>query len=90
MASQAVSQASQRLLSLSEVCSVLSVSRSTVFRLAARGELPRVRIGGLTRYRSADIQALIERYAPSNVERPAGELASDTATLEDGERRSTA
>jgi len=78
------------LLTLGDVCAALAVSRSTARRMVKRGDLQPIRIGGLTRFRPADLEALIERYAPSNVERPAGELASDTATLEDGERRSTA
>jgi len=78
------------LLTLGDVCSALAVSRSTARRMVKRGDLQPIHIGGLTRFRPADLEALIERYSPSNVERPAGELASDTATLEDGERRSTA
>jgi len=78
------------LLTLGDVCAALAVSRSTARRMVKRGDLQPIRIGGLTRFRPADLEALIERYTPSNVERPAGELASDTATLEDGERRSTA
>ena len=78
------------LLTLGDVCAALAVSRSTARRMVKRGDLQPIRIGGLTRFRPADLEALIERYAPSNVERPAGELASDTATLDDDERRDPA
>ena len=63
------------LLTLGDVCAALAVSRSTARRMVKRGDLQPIRIGGLTRFRPADLEALIERYAPSKVERPAGELA---------------
>ena len=78
------------LLTLGDVCAALAVSRSTARRMVKRGDLQPIRIGGLTRFRPADLEALIERYSPSKVERPAGELASDTATLDDDERRDPA
>ena len=79
-----------QLLTLGDVCAALAVSRSTARRMVKRGDLQPIRIGGLTRFRPADLEALIERYATSKVERPAGELASDTATLDDDERRDPA
>jgi excisionase family DNA binding protein len=55
--------ASCRLLRERDVAALIQLDGRTVRRLAADGALPRVRIGGSTRYRLADVQALIERGA---------------------------
>jgi len=67
------------LLTLGDVCAALAVSRSTARRMVKRGDLQPIRIGGLTRFRPADLEALIERYSP-NDERPAHPPASATAS----------
>jgi excisionase family DNA binding protein len=51
----------ERLRSVREVCYLLGVSRMTVQRLIARGELPVVKLGDRSLFRPADIDALIER-----------------------------
>ena len=46
------------LLREREVAQLLGVSRSTVARMADRGVLERIKLGGTTRYRRSDIEAL--------------------------------
>jgi len=77
------------LFTIGDVATALAVSRSTVRRMVKRGDLQPIHIGGLTRFRPADLEALIERYSP-NDERPAHPPAPATATLDDGERRDSA
>ena len=48
-----------RLLSKSQVAEIYSVSQRTVDRLAARGKLPRVKIGGCVRFRQSDVHKLM-------------------------------
>lgn len=50
-------------MSVPEVAALLDVSRTTVWRLAERGDLPRIRIGHLVRFRVEDVEALIDRSA---------------------------
>lgn len=52
-----------RLLRDHEAAEILAVSRRHIHALAARGELPRVRLGRASRYRLADVLALIARGA---------------------------
>lgn len=54
---------SQPLLTPDEVASLLQISRKSVYRLAAQ-TLPAIRIGGLLRFRPADLVAYIERQRP--------------------------
>lgn len=49
------------LMTPSEVAQALAVSRSTITRLAGRGELPPVRIGHALRFHRADVDELIRR-----------------------------
>jgi excisionase family DNA binding protein len=51
----------ERLRNMREVCHLLGVSRMTVQRLVARGELPVVKLGDRSLFRPADIDALVER-----------------------------
>ena len=46
----------QKLLSKKEVAELFSVSVRSVERLAARGKLTKVKIGGCVRFRSSEIQ----------------------------------
>ena len=49
-----------RLLRLSEVATILSVSRTTAYRLAATGELPAVHFGAeMVRVRPEDLEEFI-------------------------------
>lgn len=52
-----------RLLRDIDAASALSCSRRFVHVLAARGDLPRVRLHGATRFRLSDVLRLIERGA---------------------------
>jgi len=54
---------SPRLLTVDEVAERLTISPATVYRLIAARELHKIRIGGSTRFREADVEALIERGA---------------------------
>jgi excisionase family DNA binding protein len=58
-----LSRTSDRLLTKLQVAALLEVSGRTVDRLASAGELQRIRIGGSTRFRVADVQALVDRSA---------------------------
>jgi excisionase family DNA binding protein len=52
------------LLSVRQVSELLGLSVSSVWRHVARGHLPQpVRIGGSTRWRRADIEALLGQEA---------------------------
>jgi len=53
----------ETLLTCDEVARILHVSRRTVAKLAAEGELPRVKIGRAARFRPRDLAALIGRGA---------------------------
>ena len=49
------------LLTTQDVCEQLSISRSSVGRLVALGDLPCYRLGKSLRYYQADIDAYLER-----------------------------
>ena len=49
------------LLTVRGVCDVLRVSKQTVYRLTARGELPSTRVGDRLRFAPADIREYVER-----------------------------
>jgi excisionase family DNA binding protein len=46
-----------QLLTVDDFCREFNVSRPTLYRLAARGEIPLVKIGRATRIRRADAEA---------------------------------
>lgn len=49
------------LLRVGEVAEILDVAVSTIWRWVSKGQLPApIQIGGSTRWRAADIQALLE------------------------------
>jgi excisionase family DNA binding protein len=52
-----------RLLTILEVARILHVSRSLMYWLIARGDLPTVRIGRAVRFRPEDVQAYIRQGA---------------------------
>ena len=57
------------LIPVRTVAEILGVHRATVYRMAARGDLPRpLRIAGLTRWKREDIEALIEDAAREDSE----------------------
>lgn len=49
------------LVSVRGVCEALNVSRQTVYRLVAEGELPVVKIRDRSLFRLRDVEALVER-----------------------------
>lgn len=52
--------AEKHLLTVREVSEILGLSRTTIWRLAASQKIPApLKIGGATRWRKADIDALI-------------------------------
>lgn len=54
----------RELLTVKDVAAKLNISVSTVWRLVRKGELPApIQIGGSTRWRRADLDALIAREA---------------------------
>ena len=57
-------QVQQQLLRVSDVAQILNLGVSSVWRLARNGQPPApIRVGGSTRWRRADIEALINRTA---------------------------
>jgi len=56
----AVTEQPARLLKVTEVASRLSMSRSAVYGLMTRGELPFVKIGKSRRLRPEDVARLID------------------------------
>lgn len=56
-----------RMINVREVASILSLSTRSVWRLVAKGELPKpARFGRSARWRLADIEACIETRANPN------------------------
>jgi excisionase family DNA binding protein len=53
----------ERLLNAEEVARILHVSRSTIYVLIQRGDLPAVHIGSLLRFLRRDIQHYIQEHA---------------------------
>ncbi|HSV08549.1 MAG TPA: helix-turn-helix domain-containing protein [Candidatus Binatus sp.] len=49
------------LMSVKDVCEALSVSRQTVYRLIADGQLPFLKICGRTLFRPGDVERFITR-----------------------------
>lgn len=77
MASLSPPDRSATLLTEREVAGVLRVSGRTVRRWACTGTLHAIEIGGVRRYRAADIAALIN---PENDARPPGKATSVTTS----------
>jgi excisionase family DNA binding protein len=56
-----------RLLKVPELCSILGLSRASVYRLIDAGELPVVRIAGVIRFRHRSILKWMEdRETPAS------------------------
>jgi hypothetical protein len=62
--------AQDRLIALHDVAAQLSCSPALVRRLGARGVLPRVKIGRLTRYRASDVARLVAEGVPGGRSQP--------------------
>ena len=54
-----------RLLAVGEVAELLGCSSALVRRMGARGVLPRVKLGRLTRHRASDVARLVAQGVPS-------------------------
>ncbi|WP_374309365.1 helix-turn-helix transcriptional regulator [Methylocella sp.] len=54
---------SLRLLSVKELCELLSISRSKVYVEMADGRLRCIKLGGSTRFRLADVEAYLNGLA---------------------------
>ena len=52
-----------RLLTISEVARILNVSRTLIYWLIGRGDLPTVRIRHALRFRSQDVAGYIQKRA---------------------------
>ena len=63
-------QGEAKLLRAREVAEQLAISEDLVWRLADRGVLPRIRLGGATRYRAEDVEALISPESGDPAGRP--------------------
>lgn len=56
---------SERLLDMKEVCRLLSRSPASIYRDITRGAFPRpVKLGGSSRWRLSDVNAIIEKGMP--------------------------
>lgn len=54
----------ERLLSLGEVCGILQISKRTAYNWRYLGLGPRaIKVGGVVRYRSADVEDWLEKNA---------------------------
>jgi excisionase family DNA binding protein len=56
----------KKLMSKKEVAEIFSVSIRSIERLAARGELKKVKIGGCVRFRLKEIEAILQGEGKSN------------------------
>jgi excisionase family DNA binding protein len=56
-----VTVAELQLLSTKDVQTILRCSRTHVDRLVGQGDLPRLKIGSMARFRPSDVERLIER-----------------------------
>jgi excisionase family DNA binding protein len=64
-----VNQESRGALKAREVARLLGLNPATVYKLAAAGQLPHLRIRGAIRFRREDVEAFVARcYRPAQVE----------------------
>ena len=57
--------ATERFLTIKDVCKRLNVSRTSVWRILHEHGLRAVRVGGITRIREHDLEAWLERHCTS-------------------------
>lgn len=69
-ADRAPSALEERLLTVGEVARILHISRSLMYELTQRGDLPSVRIGRVLRFRADDIRRYIQQQADPKRPRP--------------------
>jgi excisionase family DNA binding protein len=59
----------ESLLSVREVCRILSISRSTLYQLVHKGQLvPPLKVGGRSKWRRADLDRII--YGKRGLRKP--------------------
>jgi excisionase family DNA binding protein len=66
MTEQYVPEAREHLRSINELAKYLGITRTSVYRLVASGELKAVRVGQRMRFRPEDVAAYLERDAREN------------------------
>ena len=59
--SDALAIPAERLWTVADVCAFLRVGRNAVYAMAARRELPSIRVGSRVRFVPADVRAWLER-----------------------------
>ncbi len=52
----------ERLLTANEVAGMLHISRSGVYQLVRRGDLPSIKIGSALRFRGQDVREFMQRH----------------------------
>ena len=62
----------EKLLKANEVAVLLGISRSAVFNLWRRNELPAVRIGKSVRCRPSDLEAYVANNSTNPTKKPIG------------------
>lgn len=79
MSKAATESTVEQLLSVDDVARVLSVSRRSVYRLVARGEISGpVQVGKCSRFPASEVQAYVERLMAAR-RHPNGGYAADQA-----------
>lgn len=58
------------ILTIEEVAAYLKVGRRTVYRLAANGQIPAFKLGGVWRFRRAELERWIAARIGTQEERP--------------------
>jgi excisionase family DNA binding protein len=61
-----------KLLTVPEVARRLRLSRGRTYILLARGDLPRIKVGGAVRIDSLDLEAYIQAHRETRCERKVG------------------
>ncbi len=61
-----------RLLTVPEVAKRLRLSRGRTYILLAKGELPRIRVGGAVRIDARDLEAYLQAHREARREKKAG------------------
>lgn len=74
-----------RLLRLKDVCESLSLSPSTLYRLAEAGKVPCYKIGGALRFKGAEVDAWLKSKCRRGRFVDFGKLASYDSTAVSGE-----
>ncbi len=64
------------ILTLDEVAAYLKAGKRTIYRLAARGEIPAFKLGGTWRFSRGDVESWIKQQSASNLERAASKASN--------------